>query len=185
MTTAMLAIRLATQPASRAIGRNSRSVLPRLLVAAGPEILAHDVAHEGAGAHGADFEQTHLLTGETHLREGVINDHAELGVEKKLKRIAAHNALRGWKKWSRGRSETRPQLCCNASVMAISTGPSFAESKQKPGLSALQRLLQLRERSRKQEWMRGLRAKSSGSVVRPISSISNASSAAASSLKRV
>jgi len=95
VTTAMLAIRLATQAARRAICRHSRSVLPRLLVAARPEILAHDVAHEGAGAHGADFEQTHLLTGETHLRERVIDDHAQLGMEKKLKRIAAHNALRG------------------------------------------------------------------------------------------
>src|SRR4029078_8230392 len=131
----------APAPARGGIDRHSRSVLPALLVAAGPEILAHDVAHEGAGAHGADFEQTHLLTGEAHLRERVVDDHAELGMEKKLKRIAAHNALRGWKKWSRGRSESRPQLCCNASVMAISTGPYFAESKQKPGLSALQRLL--------------------------------------------
>src|SRR5688572_18903522 len=95
VTTAMLAIRLATQAARRAIRRHSRSVLPRLLVAAGPEILAHDVAHERAGAHGADFEQTHLLTGEAHLRERVVDDHAELGMKMNLKRIAAHNALRG------------------------------------------------------------------------------------------
>src|ERR1043165_1044145 len=79
VTTAMLAIRLATAGTRRAIRGHSRCILTRLLVAAGPEILAHDVAHERAGAHGADFEQTHLLTGETHLRDGVINDHAELG----------------------------------------------------------------------------------------------------------
>ena len=91
MATAMLAIRLATQAARRAIGGNGCSVLPRLLVAAGPEILAYDVAHESAGTHGADFEQTHLLTGETHLRERVVDDHAELGMKMNLERIAAHN----------------------------------------------------------------------------------------------
>ena len=110
MTATMLAIRLATQPARRAIRRHSRSVLPRLLVAARPEILAHDVAHEGAGAHGADFEQTHLLTGEAHLRERVVDDHAELGMEKKLKRIAAHNALRG-KKMGVGGGLKRARNC--------------------------------------------------------------------------
>jgi hypothetical protein len=95
VTTAVLAIRLATAGARRAIGRDSSSILPRLFVAAGAEIFAYDVANERAGAHGADFEQTHLLTGETHLRDGVLDHHAELGMKKKLKRIAAHNALRG------------------------------------------------------------------------------------------
>lgn len=95
MATAMLAVGLATTGARRAICGDSSSILPRLLVAAGAEILAHDVANERAGAHGADFEQTHLLTGEAHLRDGVVDHHAELGMEKKLKHIAAHNALRG------------------------------------------------------------------------------------------
>src|SRR5687767_9848923 len=44
VTTAALAVRLATQAARRAIRRDGRSVLPRLLVAAGPEILVYDFA---------------------------------------------------------------------------------------------------------------------------------------------
>src|SRR4051812_33860982 len=68
MTAAMLAVRLATTGTRRAIRGDSRSVLPRLLVAASAEILAHDFAQERGGAHGADLEQTHLLTGEAHLR---------------------------------------------------------------------------------------------------------------------
>ncbi|HKS56371.1 MAG TPA: hypothetical protein VJS12_13855 [Steroidobacteraceae bacterium] len=136
MTTAMLAIRLAAAGTRRAIRRDSSSILPRLFVAAGAEVFAHDVANERAGAHGADFEQTHLLTGETHLRDGVVDHHAELGMKKKLKRIAAHNALRGKKNGAGGRSETRAQLCCNASVMAMRTTPYFDEISR---FSALQR----------------------------------------------
>jgi hypothetical protein len=147
---AMLAVRLATAAACRAIGRDGGSILPRLLVAAGAEIFVHDVANEGAGPHGADFEQTHLLTGEAHLRDGVVDHHAELGMKKKLKRIAAHNALRGRKNGSGGGLNARAivlQRICHsnedhpyfdeiARFSAVQRPVSVARAQQEAGMDA-------------------------------------------------
>jgi hypothetical protein len=64
--------------------------------------------------------------------------------------------------------------------------PLFCRIQAKnPDFPRCSACFQLRERSRKQEWIRMLREKSSGTVLRLMSSISNVASAFASSLKRV
>ena len=56
----------------------------------GAQILADDVATKGGHRHAGDLEQAHLIFGNTHLCQRVINDHAQFGMKTHLKRIAAH-----------------------------------------------------------------------------------------------
>ena len=91
MPAALFAIGFATATARRAIGFDRTRRLARRLVRARAQVLADDATHERAGGHGADLEQAHLFAGQTHLGDGIVDHHAELGMKMNLERIAAHN----------------------------------------------------------------------------------------------
>jgi hypothetical protein len=91
VTTALFAVRFA------AIGTRSAVRTHRIcIVISGVDrtrrnVLINDRFHKGAGAHGTHFEETNLFASQTHLRDGIVDHHAELGMETNLKRIATHN----------------------------------------------------------------------------------------------
>lgn len=91
MPAALFAIRLAAADASRTIGFDGARALAGSVPGAGAQVLADDATHERARRHRADLEQAHLLTSQAHLRDGVVDHHAQLGMKMNLERIAAHN----------------------------------------------------------------------------------------------
>ena len=91
MAAALFAIGFATATTRGAIGFDGARRLTRWFTRARAQVLADDATHERAGGHGADLEQAHLLAGQTHLRDGIVDHHAELGMKMNLERIAAHN----------------------------------------------------------------------------------------------
>ena len=91
MPAALFAIGFATATTCRAIRFDRTRRLTRRFARARAQILADDATHERAGGHRADLEQAHLLAGQAHLRDGIVDHHAELGMKMNLERIAAHN----------------------------------------------------------------------------------------------
>jgi hypothetical protein len=100
MAAALLAVGFATARTCRAIGLDSFGIRGELLIRARRQVLAHDGAHESAGAHRGELEQTHLLAGQSHLRDWVIDDHAQFWVKAHLESIAAHNFISNQGDWA-------------------------------------------------------------------------------------
>jgi len=90
MTTAMFAIWLAARGAGSAIGSHGVGVIVRRVDRARSQVFIDDSLQECACAHRANFEEANLFAAQSHLRDGVVNDHAQLGMETNLKRISAH-----------------------------------------------------------------------------------------------
>lgn len=87
MAAAMLAVRLTTARTRGTIGLH---LLFRSGAVARLQIFADDRTQERARAHAADFEQAHLFFCEPHLRNGIVDDDAQLGMGVNLKRIGTH-----------------------------------------------------------------------------------------------
>ena len=47
----------------------------KLLLGARNQILAHDRTQERARTHRAELEQTHLVAGQSHLGDWIVDDH--------------------------------------------------------------------------------------------------------------
>lgn len=112
MPTALFAIRFAAIGPSRAIGTDGIGVIVSGIDRAGRQIFIDDCFHECGGAHRANFEEADLLASQAHLRNGVVNDHAEFGMVANLKRINTH--IRTERKAPRAQelkpgNEVRPQ----------------------------------------------------------------------------
>lgn len=90
MATALLAIRLAPIRTRAAITGDGCFAGGSNVHAARSQIFADDGTHERAGTHCAELEQTHLLARESHLRNGVINDNAQLGMREDLECVSGH-----------------------------------------------------------------------------------------------
>lgn len=88
MTATMLAIRLT---AARPRGTIDLNLIAGGSAVASLQVLANDGTQERARAHGADFEQTHLFSGESHLRDGIVDHDAQLRMVVNLKRIGTHD----------------------------------------------------------------------------------------------
>jgi hypothetical protein len=91
MTSALFAIRFASVGARFAIGAHSIRVFISCFHWASGQVFVHDGLQKRACAHCTDFEEANLFASQTHLSDGIIDDHAEFGMETNLKRIAAHS----------------------------------------------------------------------------------------------
>jgi len=92
--TALFAIRFAAICTRSAISTDRVCIVVSSIDWARSNVLVNDRFHKGAGAHCAHFEETNLFASQTHLRDGIVDHHAELGMETNLKRVATHTTHR-------------------------------------------------------------------------------------------
>lgn len=90
MASALLAIGLATINTRGAIGAHGIGVIVCGINRTRRQVLIHDGFHECGGAHRAHFKKTNLFARQTHLRNGIVDHNAELGMETNLKRVNTH-----------------------------------------------------------------------------------------------
>ena len=91
MATTVLAVRFTTSAASGPIAVHGLAVFRGLRFGALRQILADDRAHERRRRHRAYLEKAHLLFCQSHLRDRIVNDDTQLGVELNLEGIGAHD----------------------------------------------------------------------------------------------
>jgi len=93
MATTLLAIRLSSGLTRGPVRLQNLSGIRTEIVGTGSEIAAHDVALEGARARARDLEQSQHVSGQTHLRAGVVNDSAQPRMETQLWIARAHGRV--------------------------------------------------------------------------------------------
>jgi hypothetical protein len=90
VTAALLAVRLATINTGSAINTHRVGVVIGSIDRTGSQVFIDDGLHKSACAHRANFKQANLLARQTHLRHGIVDHHAEFGMETNLKRFDSH-----------------------------------------------------------------------------------------------
>jgi hypothetical protein len=91
MSTTLLAIGFTAISACSAISTDCIGIVVSRIDRTGRNVFIDDGFQKGARAHRAYFEEANLLASQTHLRDGIVDHHAELGMETNLKRIATHS----------------------------------------------------------------------------------------------
>ena len=90
MTAAAFAVRLAARHTCETISIHTDGRVLHHIGITYTQILVDDVAAERGGRHAVDLEQAQLILVDTHLCNGVVNHHSQLGMEPDLKGFTAH-----------------------------------------------------------------------------------------------
>ena len=90
MPAALFAVRLTAISTSGSVDADCICIVVGGIDWTGSDVFIDDGLHEGTGAHRADLKKANLFASQSHLRDGIVDHHAEFGMETNLKRIDAH-----------------------------------------------------------------------------------------------